>query len=1595
VVRSIRGRARSRHAARRPWGVRRFVAAASAALLVGSSLSLVAATPAFAAFPTNESIVYLAQGNPTQLMSGQQSAGAISFSNVGSAAPTPTYNALGFNEADGFLYAVRASTGGGASPKIVRIGPAGGITNIKDAAAGSVVGAFGGVADRFYYVNGTTLYWTSVANAAGTTSSRALTGATADLGLDITWLNGYFWSLGANGRIARLNPENGNVVAWTIPALNGHGAAGGAFTYGNGNLGFSKNEGGIVQLRVTNPGDNPPTFSVVSIIAGPASSSNDAAASLGDPTDLAITKTVSATTALRGGSLGYTLTVRNLGPGVSSGYTVSDTIPSTLTIGTLPTGCSRAGQVVTCSGGRLTVNSTATFTIPVTVATNAARGSITNTASVLANENDPVASNNTSTVAFQVLVPSMTLVKTATLDDDGDGVAEVGENVGYDFVVTNTGDLPITGVTITDPLVTGITPASADIPVGGSATFTSAPRPVTQADVDDGSIDNTATANGSTAGGALSATDSASIAIPASPGLVAVKTASLADSNANGVADEAEIITYTIRVTNTGNVTLDGVTVTDALLPALVDAVTLAPGDSHDFVGGYQVQAADLGAGRVVNSATATGTPPSGPPITTPPTTTTTETVRTGITLVKSAEWTDTDSDGVLEEGEEIRYTFIVTNVGNVVVEGVRIEDAFLDARSVAITGPGTTTLAPGEQLVFTSAPLVVAAGDFTGPDVVNTATAYGTPISGTELPSNPSTVTVPLATPAPAITLDKQATLDDANRNGFADVGETIDYRFVVTNTGNLTVEDIVLSDAMFAAGAVTPVGGYAALRPGEQGVFTASHVVDQDDVDRGEIVNTATATATDPLGGPDLTSTDSVTVDVPPADPALTVLKSAALDDENGNGVADENEEITYSFLVRNTGNVTITGITVTDAMFTVPAVGDLAPGQERTVSVVYAVTAADVAAGSIDNSATATGTPPDGTPITTPPSTTTTEAVAPGLDFDKEGELADSDGDGLAGLGEVITYSFLVTNTGNTRLTGVTVVDDFVSDISPTTATLEPGSSLTFSATYVVTEADILAGSVVNTAFARGTVPGGPTVDSADDTWTIGTAAIDVTLLISKSARIADDDGNTVADLGEHIEYTFEVRNAGNVTITGITITDPRVTGLPAPFDLAPGESRTVVADLYEVVQADIDAGEVLNSATASGTGPGGPVPSDPAEVTVPTPPARPALTLVKSVVISGPVNGNGVADPTETLTYTFVVTNTGTVTLDQVAIDDPMVTGATSPDSGPLAPGGTRTFTADYVVLPADVTTPGGSIVNTARALAEAPGGIPVASSVAAAAVPYASPALELGKTAAFDDANGNGMADVGETVTFTFEVRNTGNTELVDIEIEDDFLGTTIAVGTIPAGGSVVRQAVYTVTEADIVAQELVNRARATGFVPGTPPTAITSPDDVASVPLAPDEAHVTLVKEAVLTDTNGNGRADVGEQIVYRFTITNTGNRTVTDIQVADTMIQDLLPGPVASLAPGERVVVESDPYTVDESDIVAEEVRNVATASATGPGGQLSTLPATAIVLVEVPPALANTGTELQVPLLSALAAIGVGGLALALGSRPRRRAV
>ncbi|WP_162846619.1 DUF7507 domain-containing protein [Corticibacter populi] len=217
--------------------------------------------------------------------------------------------------------------------------------------------------------------------------------------------------------------------------------------------------------------------------------------------------------------------------------------------------------------------------------------------------------------------------------------------------------------------------------------------------------------------------------------------------------------------------------------------------------------------------------------------------------------------------------------------------------------------------------------------------------------------------------------------------------------------------------------------------------------------------------------------------------------------------------------------------------------------------------------------------------------------------------------ATVGSTIEYSFLVTNTGNVDLTAVVVKDAKLgADIA--VGDLAAGASATVTGSYTLTAADFAAGEVVNTATAEGTPPGGGTpVPSDPSTVTTPLTAAPALSIVKSSTAVG-------ATVGSTIEYSFLVTNTGNVDLTAVVVKDAKLGADIAVGDLAAGASATVTGS-YTLTAADFAAGEVVNTATAEGTPPGGgtPVPSDPSTVTTPL-----TANVIDAVDDGfGPVNG----------------------------------------------------------------------------------------------------------------------------------------------------------------------------------------------------------------------------------------------------------------------------------------------------------------------------------------------------------------------------------
>jgi uncharacterized repeat protein (TIGR01451 family) len=166
-----------------------------------------------------------------------------------------------------------------------------------------------------------------------------------------------------------------------------------------------------------------------------------------------------------------------------------------------------------------------------------------------------------------------------------------------------------------------------------------------------------------------------------------------------------------------------------------------------------------------------------------------------------------------------------------------------------------------------------------------------------------------------------------------------------------------------------------------------------------------------------------------------------------------------------------------------------------------------------------------------------------------------------------------------------------------------TLAPGESISCAATHTVTQADLDAGSVTNTATATGTPPSGPPVSGDSEAVTVPAEQAPA-VSIRKSTTAA-----ALGSFGDEVDFEFTVTNTGNVTLTDIVVSDPKTTGPQCPATtLAPGESMVCTAT-HTVTAQDVAAGRYTNVATVSSSSTAGPLePIDSNEIvlTNPTPP-----------------------------------------------------------------------------------------------------------------------------------------------------------------------------------------------------------------------------------------------------------------------------------------------------------------------------------------------------------------------------------------------------
>lgn len=637
-----------------------------------------------------------------------------------------------------------------------------------------------------------------------------------------------------------------------------------------------------------------------------------------------------------GNTISYNYAVTNTGNSLLTGpITVSDdriasvSCPAINTVGNADNNFD-PGEAIICS---------ASYTV---LGSDLSAGSITNTATASAtNPGSGSTITSPQDIETAYALGSVALIKTGSIvDTTGDSIfGNAGDTIDYSFTVTNVGGVTLNNITVNDPLVVVNGGSIATLAAGASdsSTFT-ATYTINGTDVINGQVSNQATVFAtdinSNPVSDLSDNDSNTEDDPTitvlNGTISLVKTGVVVDTNLDLiVGNVGDSINYTFTVSNTGPVVLTTVTVTDPLVTVVGGPIaTFAPAavDNTTFTASYTITAGDVATGSVTNQATASGFGPSGntvndlsdnnSPTEDDPTITS---FSADIALIKEGTVVDTSGDSVLGNvGDTIEYAFTVTNLGPTLLRNVDITDPL-----VAVNGGPLTSLVSGavDNSTFT-ATYTITAADVTAGQVSNQATVDAIdPGNGSvsDISDDDSNTeddpTIVVVGQTAALDFIKEADFTsflDIDASGDLTAGDMFDYRFTVTNIGDVIVENVNLDEtqpiALPLAGSnltainsclvngLTPAAnGAITLNLTDSVVCSATYTIpdvptlilyDSDPASIGsQLPNHAQVTAT-PLGGGTPVTVPSDNPDTPAIDDPTVVhvdLPPLANDDES----------------------------------------------------------------------------------------------------------------------------------------------------------------------------------------------------------------------------------------------------------------------------------------------------------------------------------------------------------------------------------------------------------------------------------------------------------------------------------------------------------------------------------------------------------------------------------------------------------------------------------------------------------------------------------------------------------------------------------------
>ncbi|WP_272513840.1 DUF7507 domain-containing protein [Bacillus cereus] len=558
-------------------------------------------------------------------------------------------------------------------------------------------------------------------------------------------------------------------------------------------------------------------------------------------------------------------------------------------------------------------------------------------------------------------------------------------------------------------------------------------------------------------------------------------------------------------------------------------------------------------------------------------------------------------------------------------------------------------------------------------------------------------------------------------------------------------------------------------------------------------------------------------------------------------------------------------------------------------------------------------------------------------------------------VAAIGDILTYTVTIPNTGLLPANNAIFIDSLpngtsfipgtvtVDNVPQTNANPAAGISLgtinngasrtvTFQATVVSLPSQNPISNTANITFQYTPIAGGTTFNGLATSNSAGT-----------QINLADINGTKsvnklFTDIGETLTYSIALANIGNIAATNVIYTDPIPSGTtfipgsvtvngvtqaganPAngiPIGSIAANSTTTVS--FQVLVPSIpQTNPILNSGTT--TYQYIPVPNQPAVSGTDT--TNIVSTQVNNATVSmtKAVDKN-FADIGDTLTYTVSFTGTGNTNANNVIFTDVIPTGTTfvlnsltidgttqvganpanSVNIGSIPTGTTKNVTFQVVVntIPVSNVVSNGSSASYQYTVnpSQSPVTKNISSNLVSTQINNANVTLTKSTNKQF--------ATIGETISYTILITNSGNTSATNVQLTDPLPNGTILnpgtvtlngvlqnvdslvalpIGTIPGGATFTLS--FQVTVINITAQNpIINNAFASYLYtvnPSLPPTSKTANSNSVTSTIRLANLHVNKSVDKTFTE--------VGDVLTYTFALTNDGNVAANNVLLSDSI---------------------------------------------------------------------------------------------------------